>query len=98
LHHFVAKSDWSDRALLAAIQRQLVPAIERPGPIEAWIIDDTGFPKKGKHSVGVARQFGRASPGVPASRAISSRALPPSASARHIVITNVRSLGRNFGF
>ena len=57
LHHFVAKSDWSDRALLAAIQRQLVPVIERHGQIEAWIIDDTGFPKKGKHSVGVARQY-----------------------------------------
>ena len=57
LHHFVAKSDWSDRALLAAIQRQLVPAIERHGQIEAWIVDDTGFPKKGKHSVGVARQY-----------------------------------------
>jgi len=57
LHHFVAKSDWSDRALLAAVQRQLLPVIERHGQIEAWIIDDTGFPKKGKHSVGVARQY-----------------------------------------
>ena len=33
------------------------PAIERHGPIEAWIVDDTGSPEKGTHSVGVARQY-----------------------------------------
>jgi SRSO17 transposase len=58
LHPFVAKAGWSDEAVLAAVQARLLPVIEQRGPIRALIIDDIGFPKKGKHSVGVARQYG----------------------------------------
>jgi SRSO17 transposase len=57
LLHFVGQASWSDEKVLAKVCETVLPAIERAGPIEAWIIDDTGFPKKGKHSVGVARQY-----------------------------------------
>ncbi len=57
LHHFVAKADWSDEAVLAAVRERVLPIIEQRGPIRALIIDDTGMPKKGTHSVGVARQY-----------------------------------------
>ena len=57
LLHFVSEGGWSDERVLAKVREMVLPAIERHGPIEAWIIDDTGFPKKGTHSVGVARQY-----------------------------------------
>ena len=57
LLHFVGNAAWSDEKVLAKARELVLPAIERRGPIEAWIIDDTGFPKKGEHSVGVARQY-----------------------------------------
>ena len=57
LHHFVAKAPWSDAAVLKAVREQVLPALTRHGPITAWILDDTSFPKKGTHSVGVARQY-----------------------------------------
>src|SRR5919112_217314 len=57
LHHFVAKAPWDDAAVLAAVREQVLPALIRHGPITAWILDDTGFSKKGTHSVGVARQY-----------------------------------------
>jgi SRSO17 transposase len=57
LLHFVNEADWADQEVLAKVGEMVLPAIERHGPIEAWIIDDTSFPKKGKHSVGVARQY-----------------------------------------
>jgi SRSO17 transposase len=57
LLHFVGNAPWSDTAILAKVGELVLPAIERSGPVEAWIIDDTGFPKKGRYSVGVTRQY-----------------------------------------
>src|SRR5215218_5674890 len=57
LLHFVANAPWSNERVLSRIQELTLPIIEGSGAIEAWIIDDTGFPKKGRHSVGVARQY-----------------------------------------
>ena len=57
LLHFVGQSTWSDESLLAKVRELVVPAMETQGRIEAWIVDDTGFVKKGVHSVGVARQY-----------------------------------------
>ena len=57
LLHFVGQAPWSDARVLAKVREMVLPAMERHGAIEAWIIDDTGFPKKGRHSVGVTRQY-----------------------------------------
>ena len=57
LLHFVANAAWSDELVLAKVQEMVLPQIERHGPIEAWIIDDTSFPKQGRHSVGVHHQY-----------------------------------------
>ena len=57
LLHFVGQGAWSDGAVLAKVREMVLPRIERYGAIKAWIVDDTSFPKKGEHSVGVAPQY-----------------------------------------
>jgi len=57
LHHFVADAPWGEEALLAQVRSYALPAMTKHGPVVAWIVDDTGFVKKGAHSVGVARQY-----------------------------------------
>jgi SRSO17 transposase len=57
LHHFVANAAWSDEALLETVCHWVLPMMKRNGPMVAWIVDDTGLPKKGTHSVGVVRQY-----------------------------------------
>jgi len=57
LLHFVNESNWSDEEVLTKVRETVLPTFEAHGSIEAWIIDDTGFPKQGKHSVGVAPQY-----------------------------------------
>jgi SRSO17 transposase len=57
LLHFVGEGRWSDEPVLAKVREIVLPRMQERGPIEAWIIDDTSFPKQGRHSVGVARQY-----------------------------------------
>ena len=57
LLHFVGEGKWSDESVLAKVRAMVMPAIERHGPIEAWIVDDTSYPKQGTHSVGVHHQY-----------------------------------------
>ena len=57
LHHFVAKADWSDADLLRRVAQRVVPKMDFSAGSGFWLVDDTGFPKKGRHSVGVARQW-----------------------------------------
>ncbi len=57
LLHFVSDSRWSDREVRRVAARYAVAALTKREPIEAWILDDTGFLKQGSHSVGVQRQY-----------------------------------------
>jgi SRSO17 transposase len=56
LHHLVADAPWDEEAVLDSCLHFVLPTMLRRGPIVAWVVEDTGFPKKGRESVGVARQ------------------------------------------
>jgi len=57
LHHLVAQSPWSDAEVLRQVRQYVLPAMQKNGQVEAWIVDETGWAKQGKHSVGVAQQY-----------------------------------------
>jgi SRSO17 transposase len=57
MHHFVANAPWEESAVLRVARDWVLEPMARHGPVAAWIVDDTGYPKKGRHSVGVARQY-----------------------------------------
>lgn len=56
--HFVSASPWKDDRVMRAVENRLIPELHKPAdPPPFLILDDTGHPKKGDDSVGVARQF-----------------------------------------
>jgi SRSO17 transposase len=57
LHHVVAHAPWRDQDILEQVRHYVLPAMQKQGPVVAWVVDDTGFVKKGTHSVGVTRQY-----------------------------------------
>lgn len=57
IQHFISNADWSDSELRLAASRHVLAEMTRHSEIETWIVDDTGFEKQGKHSVGVQRQY-----------------------------------------
>ena len=57
MHHFVANAPWDEKALIGGAREYALQQLERHGPVAAWVVDDTAFPKKGQHSVAVARQY-----------------------------------------
>jgi SRSO17 transposase len=57
MHHLVANAPWEDAAVLRLAREVVLAEMDRHGPVAAWLVDDTAFPKKGEHSVGVAHQY-----------------------------------------
>ena len=57
LHHFGTQAPWEDAGLLRVARQEVLDQMVRHGGVMAWSLDDNGLPKKGVHSVGVARQY-----------------------------------------
>jgi SRSO17 transposase len=57
MHHFVATAPWDAQEIMRAARDYALEEFEHHGGVEAWILDDTAYPKKGTHSVGVGRQY-----------------------------------------
>jgi SRSO17 transposase len=54
LQQFVSDSPWLESELWSAIRREVIPSL---GPVESWVVDETGWLKQGDHSVGVSHQY-----------------------------------------
>jgi len=54
LQQFIADSPWPEGQVWQAIRREVVPVVE---PLQAWVVDETGWLKQGKDSVGVSHQY-----------------------------------------
>jgi SRSO17 transposase len=53
LQNFLAVSTWDPALVVRAVAERVAPQVD----VQAWVLDDTGFPKDGKHSPGVKRQY-----------------------------------------
>lgn len=54
---WVADAPWSDEEVLRTVRDYVLPVMQKKAPVVCWVVDDTGFPKKGSQSVGVTRQY-----------------------------------------
>ncbi len=57
LLHFLTDSEWSDRDVRRIAAQYAISEMSPRAPIDSWIVDDSGWLKQGRHSVGVQRQY-----------------------------------------